>query len=75
MVILSQGCQEVVDVEILFVYGDRTLCHFSTVIIAHKLIERVEAWNYVLILVHLVKKHRQRRTQFTALGLGHPVVL
>ena len=38
-VILAKSSQEVVDVEVLFVYWDRTLCHFLTVIVAHKLVE------------------------------------
>ena len=61
VVILPQSSQEVVNVEILLIDGDRTLRHFSAILVTHKLIERVEARNYVLILSHYFKEHRQRR--------------
>ncbi len=59
MIILAQRCQKVIYVEVLFVDGDRTLCHFSAIVVTHKLVESVEAGNDVTVFLHLFKEHRQ----------------
>ena len=74
MVELAQRRQKIVNVKVLFVDGDGTLCHFSAVIIAHELVEGVEAGNNIRICSHLVKEHRQRGAKFTALRFGNPVI-
>ena len=74
MIILAQRCQKVVDVKILLIDGDRTLCHFSAVVVAHKLVKRIKAWNDVAVFLHLFKEHRQCGTKLTRFCLCHAVV-
>ena len=50
------------------------MCHFSTVFITHKLVERVEAGNDVAVFLHLFKEHRQRGAKLTRFSLCHAVV-
>ena len=75
MVILAQGREEVVDVEVLFVNGDGTLRHFSAVFITHKLVERVETRHDIPVRPHPVKEHGQRGTKLPGFSLRNLVIL
>ncbi len=57
MVILPESSQEIVYVEVLTVYRNRAFRHFLAVLVAHELVERVEAWNDVAVILHPVDEH------------------
>ena len=57
MVILPERSQEIVYVKVLTVYRNRAFRHFLAVLVAHELVERVEAGNDVAVFLHPVDEH------------------
>jgi hypothetical protein len=63
LVVLSEGRQEVVDVEVVALHLDVALCHLLTVHVAHILIEGVEARHDVPVRLYQFYVGVQRTAQ------------